>query len=337
MVGYDGAPHIGRMERSRGLRTYLREAVPYPLWTPLADPTMRRMAGRFSVGRPGPGGQSYVESPPVPALAGLVSSVWIQQVAPDAEPYTHRNIPNGGVELLCAVGAVPRIVGPLTQPLVEVLAPGTTVVGVRFHPGAAPSILGLPASALVDLTLGADELWGRTGVALGEHVDGAGSPDEALAVLQRRLVDRLVDAPAPDPLVSEAVRQLRWRSDDVGSLTSSLYISERQLRRRCEAAVGLAPKVLHRTLRFQGFLALAQHAIAQGRAPTDDGLAMLAAEAGYADQPHLSRECLRLTGVSPRTFVGETEHTCACGHDHAASFAPLLRSRPWPHGGSTPL
>lgn len=59
----------------------------------------------------------------------------------------------------------------------------------------------------------------------------------------------------------------------------------------------------------------------------DDGLALLAAEAGYADQPHLNRECLRLTGVSPRAFLGETEHACACGHDHAASFTPLLRSR----------
>jgi AraC-like DNA-binding protein len=123
------------------------------------------------------------------------------------------------------------------------------------------------------------------------------------------------------------VRQLRWRTEDVGSLTTSLFISERQLRRRCQAATGLAPKALHRVLRFQGFLALAQHAMAHGRAPTDDGLAMLAAEAGYADQPHLNRECLRLTGASPRAFLGDAERTCACGHDHAASFTPLLRAR----------
>src|SRR4029453_14208456 len=80
-----------------------------------------------------------------PALAGLVSSVWIQRVSPDADPYTHRNIPNGGVELLCPVGSLPRVVGPLTRPLVEVLAPGTTVVGVRFRPGAAAPVLGPPA------------------------------------------------------------------------------------------------------------------------------------------------------------------------------------------------
>src|SRR5215216_5148554 len=99
------------------------------------------------------GGQSYVERPPIPALAGVVSSVWIQQVAPGALPYAHRNVPSGGVELLCPVGAVPRVVGPLPRPVVAVLAPGTTVIGLRFHPGAAPSVLGLPASELVDLTL----------------------------------------------------------------------------------------------------------------------------------------------------------------------------------------
>jgi AraC-like DNA-binding protein len=276
-------------------------------------------------------GQSYIERPPVPALAGLVRSVWIQQVSPGADPYTHRNTPHGGVELVCVVGSVPRVVGPLTRPLVEVLAPGTTVVGVRFRPGAAAPVLGVPASELTDLEVETDELWGRSAVALGERVADANSPGEAVVRLQRHIVGRLGDAPGPDPLVSEAVRQLMpWRTDDIGALTSSLSISARQLRRRCQAAVGLGPKALHRVLRFQGFLALVQHAIAQGRAPTDGGLAMLAADAGYADQPHLTRECLRLTGLPPRAFLGEVEDHCGCGHDHAAAFTPLLRSRPRP-------
>ena len=59
---------------------------------------------------PAPASQSYIERPPVPALAGLVSSVWIQQVSPGADPYTHRNTPHGGVELACRVGSVPRVV-----------------------------------------------------------------------------------------------------------------------------------------------------------------------------------------------------------------------------------
>jgi hypothetical protein len=87
-------------------------------------------------------------------------------------------------------------------------------------------------------------------------------------------------------------------------------------------------------LRFQGFLALTQFALSRGRAPAADGLVGLAAEAGYADRSHLTRECVRLTGRTPRMYLGETEQACGCGHDHSASFLPLLRSRGLPAAAS---
>ncbi len=150
----------------------------------------------------------------------------------------------GGVELHCPIGSLPRLVGPLTGPFVEVLAPGTTVIGVRFHPGVAAPMLGLPASELVDLTLHLDEIWGPAAVVLGELVSGARSPEVALFILQEELVGRRADGTQPDPLVSEAVRRLMpWRAGEIGSLSSLLAISKSQLRRRCLAAVaGLPPR-----------------------------------------------------------------------------------------------
>jgi methylphosphotriester-DNA--protein-cysteine methyltransferase len=68
-------------------------------------------------------------------------------------------------------------------------------------------------------------------------------------------------------------------------------ISMRQLRRRCDAAVGYGPKTLQRVLKFQRFV----RRIDAGE--TD--LASLAADAGYADQAHLTRECGQLAGVTP--------------------------------------
>ncbi|HEX5781679.1 MAG TPA: helix-turn-helix domain-containing protein, partial [Solirubrobacteraceae bacterium] len=113
---------------------------------------------------------------------------------------------------------------------------------------------------------------------------------------------------------------LPGRSEDVASLSSKLYVSERTLRRRLDDAIGLAPKVVHRMLRFQGFLALAH-----GRGGDPAELAMLAAEAGYADQSHLTRECLRLAGLSPRALLQESLEDCRrAGHDHAVSYGPLL-------------
>jgi hypothetical protein len=55
---------------------------------------------------------------------------------------------------------MPRVVGPQTGPVEYTLAPGAAMVGVRLTPGAAPSVLGVPASEVVDLSVGADDLWG---------------------------------------------------------------------------------------------------------------------------------------------------------------------------------
>jgi AraC-like DNA-binding protein len=268
-------------------------------------------------------GQTYNERQPAPELAERLSCVWVQEVPSGAAPYAHRTVPNGGVELSCRVGELPVLVGPQTGPTTEVLAPGTIVVGVRFKPGAAPSVLGMPATELVDLAVGADAIWGDAAIALGERIAAAPTPHDAAATLEREIFARAIETDQPDPIAAAAVRHLHpWRVSEVASLTDALYISERQLRRRCLAAVGLAPKALHRMLRFQGFLALA----GQREHPSAE-LALLAAEAGYADQPHLTRESIRLAGLTPRALLLESELNCGPAHDHTASYGPLLRER----------
>ncbi len=264
------------------------------------------------------------ERRPAAALARYVTCVWTQTVSSDSTPFTHRKAPHGSVELVCSVGSMPRILGPQTGPIEQTLAPGTTIVGVRLRPEAASSVLGLPTSELVDLALDADELWGDRADALRALVAGAGSAQEAAAHLQRTVSERLADSTAPDPVVAEGVRWLMCgRRPGVASMASSLYISERQLRRRFEATTGLTPTTLHRILRFQRFLALAWIS----RRPSSH-IGRLAVEAGYTDQAHLSREAARLEGRSPRAFLSESEQRCCCGHDHSASYAPLLRHLP---------
>ena len=267
--------------------------------------------------------QTYRERPAAAVASSHLSTVWIQRVAPEAGPYVHRTVPHGSVELAVEIGAQPRLVGPQAAPVVGTLAPGATVVGVRFHPGAAAALLGMPASELLDLEVDGDELLGRSAVALGEAVAAAASPQDAAAIVEQAIVDRIAVAPAPDPVVAHAVRRLLpWGTNDVAALARSLYISERQLRRRMTTAIGLAPKSVQRILRFQTFLALA-HA----RAMPGADLALLAAESGYADQSHLTRESLRLSGLTPRALLLETLENCVGVHDHTASWAPLLRAR----------
>jgi AraC-like DNA-binding protein len=268
---------------------------------------------------------SYVEHPPLPALAGVVRTVWIQRTGDAA--YVQRHLPTGGVEIHFPLGGHPRLLGPLTGPQVEVIPPHATIVGVRFHPGTAPS-LPTVLDDLVDQRLRLADLWGASVDRLVEATALAGTPEQALAYVQAHLVREFRTGVHADPLVDEAVHALMpWHPVNIDTLANHLALSASQLRRRCLHAVGTSPKVLQRTLRFQGFLALAQAgATATGRRGAD-GVAGLAIDAGYADQAHLSRECLRLTGLTPRRLLGGSMDRCTCGHDHSASYRPFLATR----------
>ena len=117
-----------------------------------------------------------------------------------------------------------------------------------------------------------------------------GMPDlDSASRFLAALATTLAAAKPPDPAVTEAARRLDEPHTRVGTLAADLGFSERQLRRRFDTSVGYGPKVLDRVLRLRRFIATADEA----------DLAGAALDAGYADQAHLSRECARLTGLTP--------------------------------------
>jgi len=267
------------------------------------------------------GESSYVDCVPTPALAGLASSVWIQQVGD--RPAAQRHVPHGGAEVRCVLGEVPRLLGPRTASTYQEIPAGGTVVGVRLRPGVLGGLVGMPADELVDQDIVGTDLW-RDLARLTDRLGDAATPRAALDQLQSFVARSTGE---PDPLVTEAVRNLMpWLARGAAGLPALLSISERQLRRRCRAAVGVGPKELQRILRFQGFHARVLASVARRGASGVD-LARWAVEAGYHDQAHLSRECRRILGVTPGEFLAQTDTACTCGHDHAAAYLPMLR--PW--------
>ena len=121
----------------------------------------------------------------------------------------------------------------------------------------------MPADELVDQDIAGTDIWCDL-ARLTDLLGNAATPRVALDQLQS-FVAR--SAGEPDPLVNEAVRNLMpWHGSGTAALPSLLSISERQLRRRCRAAIGVGPKELHRILRFQGFVARSRHGL-PSRAP----------------------------------------------------------------------
>jgi AraC-like DNA-binding protein len=215
-----------------------------------------------------------------------VACLWWRTGAPA------RVLPDGCVDLVWT-GAEVAVAGPATRPILPRVPPGAVKLGVRFRVGAAGAALGLPAGELLDSFATLGVIWAE-GDELAERIAEASDPGAQLAVLVHAVARRLAPASAPDPLVRAAILDIARPRTRVAELGGRLGISERQLRRRFEGAVGYPPKTLARVLRLQRFLGLA----ARG-----DDLARLAAEAGYADQPHLTRDCARLTGLPAGALV----------------------------------
>ncbi|MFF8945092.1 helix-turn-helix domain-containing protein [Streptomyces sp. NPDC014864] len=217
----------------------------------------------------------YAERPS--RLAGAV--VWTNVPAAGALPV----LPDGCMDLLWSEGRL-LVAGPDTR----AHDPGDTParwVGVRFFPGTAPALLGVPAHELRDRRVELADLWPAAVVRrLGGRIDAA--PDPA-AALEEVALWRAAEADPPDPLTARIVAALD-AGRPVAATADELGLGVRQLHRRSRDAFGYGPKTLARVLRLQRVLASAR---------TGVPLAETALRAGFADQAHLARDVRELAGM----------------------------------------
>jgi AraC-like DNA-binding protein len=237
----------------------------------------------------------YQELPPPPALRGVLECLWVRLVSSDGAaggPVRFDVLPDAGADLIWERGRGAFLAGPDTRPVPGTATPGSVMVGARFLPGAGGPALGVPLSELRNLRVDVADVtpW------LEAKLPGTLSPEGALRRMAEMAARLVADGP-PDRAVQAAARVLADPAARVRTLPEELGVSERQFRRRFDAAVGYGPKTLQRVLRFRDFLARLD---ASGRGAD---LATLAAESGYADQAHLTREVTRLAGTSPAALA----------------------------------
>ncbi|UKD58496.1 helix-turn-helix domain-containing protein [Amycolatopsis sp. FU40] len=247
----------------------------------------------------------YSESPPPESLRRLVRCRW-----ESVEPGPKRIVPDGCVDLVAGAGQV-FVAGPDTTAWTSVYPPGTRLRGLRFRPGAAAAMLGVGADELRDSRVPLPDLWNRRGATLADEILSGRDLADAMAdvateraaaadpVVERMLARLAAESAGDTGNLSRgeapATRQLSARPSSSAAEPSAGHPaepsrSERQARRLFTLAVGYGPATYRRILRLQRAIALA---------PAVATLADLAVAAGYADQPHLTRECRALTGLTP--------------------------------------
>jgi len=233
----------------------------------------------------------YAEWPAPAVLRHAVACLWAQVTDSSAER-AGLVLPDGCTDLIWEQGRGAYVAGPDTGPVATTMAAGAMVLGVRFRPSAGGPALGIPLSELRDLRADLADLRPAQARRLTDALD----PEAAAAQLLDLTVALVADG-APDPEVTWAARLLRDPAARAEDVAAEVGLSLRQLRRRCQAVVGYSPKTLQRVLRFRRFVA---HVDAR---PDVLDLAAIAAEAGYADQAHLTRECGRLAGLTPAALA----------------------------------
>ncbi|MGW0609254.1 helix-turn-helix domain-containing protein [Streptomyces sp. NPDC002788] len=194
-----------------------------------------------------------------------------------------RVLPDGCMDLLWHDGRL-LVAGPDTRAYLTD-GRGGPWAGIRFFPGTAPVLLGVPTHELRDRRVDLTDLWPAAEVRrLADRVNAAPDPASGLEELALR---QAAGARPPDPLLRQVVTALD-AGRPVAVVADELGFSARQLHRRSLAAFGYGPKTLARILRLRRALALARDGV-----PFAD----TAARAGYADQAHLAREVRELAGA----------------------------------------
>jgi len=239
----------------------------------------------------------YEERAPSPALAPVIEAFWAFEIAAGGAPRPHVIVPDGTVSLsITDLGESVHLMltGPQTRARRVEVHPGAIYRGVRFRAGALKAALGVAPGAWVDRVVPLADIRPDLAEALAQGY----SRDAGLAGFAARVEAALTpDAGALDTEVAALAAAIAAAEGEapLTELMARGELGPRQLRRRFIAATGLTPKTYARLRRVR------RACIGLASLPPGE-LAALSADAGYADQPHFSRDMREVFGMSPQTL-----------------------------------
>lgn len=237
--------------------------------------------------------------------ASLARWFWVPEwELPEGAVHEALTLPFPACQLVVERDGV-QVHGPVTRAWRRELVGRGWAVGALLTPGAAHALVG-EVALLRDRTTpakGAVHLH-REVTAVMDSARAVGERHEAaVRLLEDWLVDRVGPAVAADPEAEVARRLVDLADGDpellrVDDLAHRLAMSERSVARLARTHVGMGPGAMIRRRRLQ-------EAAARVREESTVDLASIAADLGYADHAHLTREFRRVLGFTPTGYRAE--------------------------------
>ena len=205
------------------------------------------------------------------------------------------------IELHSGAGAV------APQAFVAGLGPGSTLtrhqghqagVQLDLHPDQARQVLGVPLSELAGRIVSLDDLLKPAESGFVDYVANLPTCGQRTGAVERWVGRRWTRGRRPDPRIAGALRTIERHAGNVeiGAIQARAELSRPHLVRMFREHVGVPPKLFARLRRFEEL----QTRVREG----GRSWAELAAELGFSDQAHLSREVRALSGHTPTQLAG---------------------------------
>ncbi len=253
----------------------------------------------------------YEETSPSAALRDHVLALWTFHGPAATEGAVMHHVPPDGCMGISVAwrgdGRVDvAVVGAHDSPLTVRVNPGDRYWGVRFWPDAGAACLHLDAVTWVGRIGPAQQALGDRLSSLTDALAKVVSADEVPQHLQHWCCDIVAQAAPLDPAVRLAVVAIAASRGTIPirEVPATAGTSARTLLRRFRAAIGLTLKRYAKVRRFRE--AAAQHL----KAPAATW-STIAAEVGYADHAHLTRDFRDIVGAPPREvarLIGRISH-----------------------------
>ncbi|MBK8249853.1 MAG: AraC family transcriptional regulator [Gemmatimonadetes bacterium] len=253
----------------------------------------------------------YEEFPVPPELAGHLLSIWRFERPADSDGVVQHFVPPDGCVSL-AVAAHARgptemiLIGAHDRPLVVPIFPGDRYWGMRFWPDAGAACLRVEAAAWVGRSERAPAHLSAAAAGVVRALDDGAGDDGVRHALSRWALGSdwaTVPLDAPVRLAVLAIVASKG-AIPVGELPGTVGLTPRTLLRRFRAATGLTLKRYAKVRRFRE--AAARHV----EAPATTW-SYIAADVGYSDHAHLTREFREIHGAPPSEvarLIGRISH-----------------------------
>jgi AraC-like DNA-binding protein len=224
-----------------------------------------------------------------------VEHFWVVTWTDLAEPYEQRIVSHPTVNMTIAQD-FHRIAGVIKGGFSYTMRGSGRVLGTRFRPGGFRPFLGGPVSELTGRFVEIGEMYGAAGMTLVEQVLAEPDPRAAISLTETFLLSL---GPERDSLAEEVAALVAMVENDVSmtrvdELATRSGRSVRSLQRLFRDYVGIGPKWVIRRFRLHE----AAERVYQGL-----NLATLAAELGYTDQAHLTRDFTAAVGMPPAAYA----------------------------------